>query len=131
MNTPMERIGPGPRIPRIVYVAVAVLLLLIFGRSICELILDYQWWTEMGQVSTWIRMNEYRYLPGIGAWLLVWVILFVAHARGLKYAGVSLSMFPIYTRIAIAASPAPRNTALMTKISMMTAFEPNIHAVNP
>src|SRR5712691_477750 len=91
------------RIPRIVYVAVAALLVIVFGRSICELILDYQWWNEMGQFPTWIRMNEYRYLPGIAGWLVVWVLLFVAHARGMKYAGVSLSQFPIYARIATAA----------------------------
>src|SRR5438067_11471105 len=99
----MERIGQRPRIPRIAYLAVAALLVLIFARSICELILDYNWWSEMGQVSTWIRMNEYRYLPGLAAWVLVWVILLVAHTMGLKYAGISRSMFPMYSRIAMAA----------------------------
>src|ERR1700730_5578412 len=99
----MKRLGEPRRIPRVVYVAVAALLLLMFGRSICQLILDYQWWTEMGQVSSWIRMNEYRYLPGIAAWLLMCVILFVAHARGMKYAGLSLSLYPVYARISTAA----------------------------
>src|SRR5262249_11523156 len=83
-------------------VVVAALLLLIFGRSICELILDYNWWSEMGQVSTWVRVNEYRYLPGLAAWLLVWVILYIAHALGLKYAGITRSMFPTYSHIATA-----------------------------
>jgi len=30
------------------------------------------------------------------------VILFVAHARGMKYAGLSLSLYPIYARISTA-----------------------------
>jgi hypothetical protein len=33
------------------------------------------------------------------------------------------------TRIATAASPAPRKTALITKMSMITALPPSIHAV--
>src|SRR5712692_8847889 len=98
----MERIGPSWRIPRLVFVGVAVLFVLIFGRSICSLIIDYQWWKEMGQVSTWVRMNEYRYLPGIAGWLVVWAILWLAHARGLKYAGLSLSTFPLYAKVSAA-----------------------------
>src|SRR5262245_17522769 len=76
--------------PRIIWIALALFLLVVFSRSISGLILDYQWWREMGQVSTWIRMSEYRYLPGIAGWLILWILLWVAHARGMKYAGTGL-----------------------------------------
>ena len=46
---------------RIVFIGAALLLLLVFGRTICGFIIDYFWWREMGQVPTWLRMSAYRY----------------------------------------------------------------------
>ena len=86
-------------VPRIAIVAVLVLFVFIFGRSICSTILDYQWWTEMDQVSTWVRMIEYRYAAPIAAWVLLFGLLWVAHARGLKYADLGLSLFPLYAKL--------------------------------
>jgi uncharacterized membrane protein (UPF0182 family) len=92
-----------PGRPRILWIALALFLLLIFSRSLCGLFLDYLWWGEMGQVSTWIRMAEYRYLPPLGAWLLLWIVLWMAHARGMKYAGTGLGEYPRYGRLATLA----------------------------
>lgn len=77
-----------------------VVVLLLFSRSICSLVLDYAWWGELGQVSTWIRMSAYQYGPGLAAWLLLFVVLWIAHARGLKYAGTRLSEHRMYARLA-------------------------------
>jgi uncharacterized protein len=85
--------------PRLLWIALGLFLLIIFSRSICGLILDYQWWREMGQVATWIRMSEYRYLPTIGGWLILWILLWVAHARGMKYADTGLGEHPGYGRL--------------------------------
>jgi hypothetical protein len=67
-----------------------VVVLLLFSRSICSLILDYAWWGELGQVPTWIRMSAYQYGPALAAWLILFLVLWIAHARGLKYAGTRL-----------------------------------------
>jgi uncharacterized membrane protein (UPF0182 family) len=98
----MER--RAQRLPRLVILAAVLLFLLIFGRSICTLILDYHWWQEIGQVSTWARMMEYRYGPPLIAWVLIWGLLWIAHARGLKYAGIEHATFPGYSRIVAAAA---------------------------
>src|SRR5271163_2052985 len=76
-----------------------VVLLLLFSRTICSLILDYAWWGELGQVPTWIRMSAYQYGPGLAAWLILFLVLWIAHARGLKYAGTRLGEHPIYSRL--------------------------------
>ena len=67
--------------------AAALILLLIFGRSLCSLLIDYKWWGEMGQVMTWQRMWLYRYVPDVAQWLILALVLSVAHASGLRYAG--------------------------------------------
>ncbi len=51
----MQRSLPGRPRPRLLFLIGALVLLLVFGRSICSLIIDYLWWREMGQVSTWLR----------------------------------------------------------------------------
>lgn len=88
---------------RIAFIAAAVLLLLFFSRSICGFVIDYLWWRELGQVSTWVLMSVYRYAPGLAAWLIIFVVLSVAHARGMRYAGTRISEHKFYARIAALA----------------------------
>jgi hypothetical protein len=93
---PMRRRRPEFRIAWIVAI---VIVLLVFGRSLCSLFIDYLWWQEMGQVGTWLRMWAYRYAPAAGGWLIVFVVLLIAHARGMKHAGTSLGENSLYARI--------------------------------
>ena len=79
---------------RIVIAVVALLLLLFFSRSICGFVIDYCWWRELGQVPTWLRMSLYRYVPGLAAWLIVFAVLWIAHARGMRHAGARLRDHP-------------------------------------
>src|SRR5215471_7083221 len=81
---------------RILILAILLVLLLVFGRSICSFIVEYRWWGEMGQVSTWTRMLAIRYVTGIAEWVLVFAVLWLAHARGMKYAGTGLRDQPRY-----------------------------------
>jgi len=100
VELPTRRRSPQLGIAALVIVAVAVL---VFGRTICSYVIDYFWWREMGQVPTWLRMTGYRYLPGLGAWLIVFPALWVAHARGMKHAGERLRDWPLYARVSILA----------------------------
>jgi len=86
------------------FVIAVLVLLLVFSRGIGGMVLDYHWWNEMGQVDTWIRMWLYRWLPGIAQWLVLVVILWVAHARGMKYAGTRLREYPTYAKLATLAA---------------------------
>ena len=92
----------APRRSRILILAILLVLLLVFGRSICSFIIEYLWWGEMGQVSTWTRMLGIRYLTGIAEWVLVFAVVWLAHARGMKYAGTGMRDEPRYGLIATA-----------------------------
>src|ERR1700694_4764836 len=96
VELPTRRRSPQLGIAQLVIVAVAVL---VFGRTICSYVIDYFWWREMAQVPTWVRMTAYRYLPGLMGWLILFVALWVAHARGMKHARESLRDHPSYARI--------------------------------
>ncbi len=87
---------------RIALLIGVVVLLLLFSRTICGVILDYAWWGELGQVPTWLRMSAYQYGPGLAAWLIMFVVLWIAHALGLKYAGTRLGEHRLYSRLATA-----------------------------
>src|SRR5258708_33396631 len=102
----------GPN-PRLAIIAVAVVFLIVFSRSLCSLVIDYSWWQEMGQVSTWIRMSLFRYLPVFGAWIICFAVLWIAHARGMKFAGTGLSEHRIY---------AAASTLAVVLISLIVAI---------
>jgi hypothetical protein len=80
---------PYSRRSGLVLFGAALILLLIFGGSLCSLLIDYKWWGEMGQVNTWQRMWLYRYVPDIAQWLILFLVLWIAHARGMSHAGAS------------------------------------------
>src|SRR5258708_1973360 len=101
----------GPN-PRLAIIAVAVVFLIVFSRSLCSLVIDYSWWQEMGQVSTWIRMSLFRYLPVFGAWIICFAVLWIAHARGMKFAGTGLGEHRIY---------AAASTLALVLISLIVA----------
>jgi uncharacterized membrane protein (UPF0182 family) len=80
-------------------IIVLLLLLLIGARSIASYTIDIQWWTEMGQFNTWLSLLAYSTAPLIAATLLAFVVLWLAHARAVKFAGSGLGEHPIYARI--------------------------------
>src|SRR5580692_8968033 len=84
---------------RIALIAGVVLLVLFFSRSICATVIDYLWWRELGQVNTWLRMSLYRYAPGLAAWLIVFIVIWIAHARGMHKAGERLRDHRWYARL--------------------------------
>jgi uncharacterized membrane protein (UPF0182 family) len=78
--------------------------LVLGARGIASLILDYYWWSELGQVETWLQMWLYRWAPGVLQWLILFALVWLAHARGLKYAGTGLRHHPGYARLTTLAA---------------------------
>jgi uncharacterized protein len=108
----MQRSLPGRPRPRLLFLIGALVLLLVFGRSICGLVIDYLWWREMGQVPTWLRRSFYLYVTSVAEWLILFVVIWIAHARGMKQAGTSLRQEPRYARLA---------TLLLAVLAMIVA----------
>jgi uncharacterized protein len=94
-----SRTSPATRITLIV----VALLLLIGARSIASYIIEVEWWKELGQLNTWLSMLSYSLAPLAGATLLAFAVLWLSHARALKFAGTGLHEHPLYARISALA----------------------------
>ena len=88
----------GRRGVRVTLIVLA-LLVLLGARSVASFVIDYQWWKELGQLDTWLAMLAYGFTPMLGATLIAFAVLWVAHARAVKFAGASLSEHPLYAWI--------------------------------
>jgi hypothetical protein len=93
-----ERGRPRSRATRIAILAVLIVLL-IGARSLASLAIEVQWWKELGQFNTWLSMMYYGFTPVAAATLLAFAVLWLAHARALKFAGTSLGAHRVYFRI--------------------------------
>ena len=94
--------GPGSTATRISLIVVLVLLL--FGaRSIASYAIEIAWWKELGQFRTWLSMLYYSFAPLAAATLAAFGVLWLAHARALKFAGTGLGEHRLYSRISTLA----------------------------
>jgi uncharacterized membrane protein (UPF0182 family) len=92
---------PSPsRKPLIIAVIVAIL---IGGRTLASYTIEYEWWKEMNQLGTWAGMLLYGIGPMIAATLLVFAVLWISHARGIKFAGSRLRDYSLYAKVSTIA----------------------------
>lgn len=94
--------GPPPRpaqIRNIILLVAGVIFALWAISAICDFVVSYNWWKEVGQVGTWVSMLWYTVAPaGVGA-VIAFVAFFVAHARAMDFAGIRRRDFPLYSRL--------------------------------
>jgi len=89
----------GRRIPIIAF-AVIAFLAFIAVRWGASLLIDYEWWKELGQVHTWIDYYSYQTVPvAIGA-ILAALVLWIAHGRAVRFSGTNLKDHPLYSKLA-------------------------------
>ena len=62
-------------------------------------IIEYNWWREVAQVDTWVSMLWYSMAPVAVAAVLAFIALYLAHARGLHFAGIRQRDYPLYSRL--------------------------------
>ncbi|HUI77305.1 MAG TPA: UPF0182 family protein [Bryobacteraceae bacterium] len=89
------RRSPATRVTLIVL----LLILLLGARSIASYAIEIEWWKELGQLNTWFSMLYYSLFPLVAATLLAFAVLWVAHARAIKFAGTSLREHRLYARL--------------------------------
>ena len=82
---------------------VVLLVLLIGARSLASYVIEIQWWKELGQFNTWLSLLSYSVYPLAAATLLAFAVLWITHARALKFAGTGLGEHPWYARISALA----------------------------
>jgi hypothetical protein len=104
-----RQIGPGHRLssPAVLIAAGVVLVVLLLGaRTIASYAIDIAWWKELGQFRTWLSMLTYSVAPVAAATVVAFLVLWITHARALKFAGTRLGEHPIYARLATLATLA-------------------------
>lgn len=101
--TGYELPGPPMRGRRgLLVLAIVIVLILLGARTIASYVVEYQWWREMNQVRTWIDIMLYTLSPVAVATLLAFVVLFAAHARGMRFAGMRLGEHSRYAKLSAA-----------------------------
>jgi hypothetical protein len=92
--------GRRPFSPAALITAGVILVLLLLGAgSLANLAIEIAWWKELGQFETWLSMLTYSVAPLAGATLLSFIVLWMAHGRALKFAGIALAEHRIYARL--------------------------------
>jgi len=83
---------------------VVLLVAAVLGaRSAAFYAIEIEWWRELGQFETWLSMLTYGFAPLAAATVLAFLGLWLAHARGLKFAGIALGEHRLYSRISALA----------------------------
>lgn len=92
-------VASSPRVPRLLFPFLLVIVALVLLRGSAAYILEYEWWKEIGQIETWSAMILYSFTPVVIGTVLLFVLFWVAHARALKTAGTGLGQHPAYARV--------------------------------
>lgn len=85
----------------------AVVLLVLGSGKIADFLIDYQWWREVGQVETWMSMLLYKIAPSAAGALVVYLALWLAHARGLRFSGMRPERGGPYGKLVLAGLALP------------------------
>ena len=82
-------------------IVLAALLAVLFWASgtLSDFVIEYNWWKELGQVSTWFGMLWYSIAPAAAGSVVAFIALWTAHARGLHFAGIRRQDYPLYSRL--------------------------------
>jgi uncharacterized membrane protein (UPF0182 family) len=93
--------GRARRSPKVGRIAlIALVLILLFGaRTIASYAIEIAWWKELGQLRTWMSMLYYSVAPVTLATLVAFAVLWMTHARAVKFADTSLRDHKLYTRL--------------------------------
>ncbi len=87
------------QIRNLVVFGVLAAIALWASSTAADFIIEYNWWKEIGQVSTWVGMLWYSIAPAAAGSLVAFIALWVAHARGLHFSGILKRDHPIYSRL--------------------------------
>src|ERR1700737_5158416 len=69
------------------------------ATTAANFIIEYNWWKEVGQVDTWVGMLWYSIAPAAAGTVVAFIALWVAHASGLRFAGIRQRDFRLYPRL--------------------------------
>jgi uncharacterized membrane protein (UPF0182 family) len=78
---------------------VSLVVVLLGARSVASYAIEVAWWKELGQFRTWLSMLYYSLAPVTLATVVAFAVLWITHARALKFAATSLRDHKLYARL--------------------------------
>ncbi len=82
---PDRYLGERRQRPAGIWIALAVAVaLLIFSRYIASTYIEYEWWSEVRQLDTWLNLLLYGTVPVALALLLFWALFYGAFWLGMR-----------------------------------------------
>jgi hypothetical protein len=82
-----EPIARRRRTGRAITIAVSLIALLIVLRSGATLAMEWGWWSEVGQLDTWLGLFTYAYAPVTAGTILAFAALWITSRRLLVLEG--------------------------------------------
>ncbi|MGH9584424.1 MAG: UPF0182 family protein, partial [Bryobacteraceae bacterium] len=119
---PNRFLGPRQRRGGLISIIVVICVLLFCSRYFASTLIDYAWWSSVGQLDTWISLWLYRTLPVVLAAILFFIAFWIAFKRGirreaetprfgfLRHPAVSRIAAAVLALIALAAANATVNS---------------------
>lgn len=87
------------QIRNLIILAVSAVAALWVTSTAADYVIEYNWWKEIGQVNTWVGMLWYSIAPAAAGTVIAFLALWIAHARGLHFAGVLKRDHRIYSML--------------------------------
>src|SRR5580704_5689220 len=87
------------QIRNLIVSAVLVIIVVWASTTAADFVIEYNWWKEIGQVNTWLGMLWYSVAPAAAGSLAAFIALWIAHSRGLHFAGILRRDHRLYTRL--------------------------------
>src|SRR5579863_915026 len=87
------------QIRNLIVLAVFAVLAFWASTTAADFVIEYNWWKEIGQVNTWVGMLWYSIAPAAAGSVVAFLALWVAHARGLHFAGILKRDYRLYSRL--------------------------------
>ncbi len=101
------------------YLIGALVIAGLGAKAAASYVIEYEWWREMGQLGTWVSMLIYGTAPVVLAVAGVFVVLWVAHAGGLRSAGARPRRGSLYGKIAAVVVLA---VSVMTVLAVLDSW---------
>jgi uncharacterized membrane protein (UPF0182 family) len=97
---PDRYIGQRQRAPRgrVLFVVILLIIILFCSRYIASTLIDYSWWSELGQADTWVSLLIYGTGPIVVAIVLFFLAFWIAFRLGMRHSGREGPVFGVFRR---------------------------------
>src|SRR5579863_8417430 len=83
---------------RLLFLVILLIIVVFCSRYIASTLIDYSWWSEVGQVETWISLLIYGTGPIVLAVVIFFCAFWIAFKLGMRHSGGEGPVFGVFRR---------------------------------